>query len=154
LGWAAADSAAKERVLDANREHGETGRRIGCAGHGFEREAAAWNAGANRDCIKINWQFTRRKARKKFSYRRVAEVACHNADREVPLLLLQVRVGVPPPTGAVEGRIAPICPAYVQKGGAATAVPLTATVTEVPDKLFGNGRLLASAWLAGPGLLP
>jgi hypothetical protein len=37
----------------------------------LQREAAAWNARANRDCIKINWQFTRRKARKKFSYRRV-----------------------------------------------------------------------------------
>ena len=36
----------------------------------LQRETAAWNAKANHDRVKINWQFTRRKARRKFGYRR------------------------------------------------------------------------------------
>jgi hypothetical protein len=36
----------------------------------LQRESAAWNNKANRDRIKINWQFTRTKARTKFGYRR------------------------------------------------------------------------------------
>ena len=36
----------------------------------LKRESEAWNARANRDCTKINWQFTRKKARKKFGYER------------------------------------------------------------------------------------
>lgn len=33
-------------------------------------EARAWNRKMNRDQVTINWQFTRRKARKKFGYNR------------------------------------------------------------------------------------
>jgi transposase len=36
----------------------------------LKRESEAWNARANRDCTKINWRFTRKKARKKFGYER------------------------------------------------------------------------------------
>jgi len=36
----------------------------------LQRETAAWNAKANHDRVKINWQFTRRKARHKFGYKR------------------------------------------------------------------------------------
>ena len=36
----------------------------------LQREAAAWNSKVNRNCTKINWQFTRRKARQKFGYKR------------------------------------------------------------------------------------
>jgi transposase len=36
----------------------------------LQRETAAWNAKANHDRVKINWQFTRRKARQKFGYKR------------------------------------------------------------------------------------
>ena len=36
----------------------------------LQRETAAWNDKANRDRVKINWQFTRRKARQKFGYKR------------------------------------------------------------------------------------
>ena len=36
----------------------------------LQRESAAWNARANRECVKINWRFTRQKARQKFGYRR------------------------------------------------------------------------------------
>jgi transposase len=36
----------------------------------LQREAAAWNSKVNRNCTKINWQFTRRKARQKFRYKR------------------------------------------------------------------------------------
>jgi hypothetical protein len=36
----------------------------------LRRESAAWNEQANRKGTKINWGFTRRKARKKFSYKR------------------------------------------------------------------------------------
>jgi hypothetical protein len=36
----------------------------------LQREAAAWNTQGNRDCAKINWQFTRNKARQKFGYKR------------------------------------------------------------------------------------
>lgn len=34
----------------------------------LQRESAAWNSRVNRDCIQINWQFTRKKARLKFGY--------------------------------------------------------------------------------------
>jgi transposase len=34
----------------------------------LQRESAAWNSRVNRDCIQINWQFTRKKARFKFGY--------------------------------------------------------------------------------------
>jgi len=34
----------------------------------LERESQAWNAQINRDRVKINWQFTRKKARAKFRY--------------------------------------------------------------------------------------
>jgi hypothetical protein len=34
----------------------------------LERESRAWNGRANRDRVKINWQFTRKKARAKFRY--------------------------------------------------------------------------------------
>jgi DDE superfamily endonuclease len=34
----------------------------------LERESRAWNRRANRDRVKINWQFTRKKARAKFRY--------------------------------------------------------------------------------------
>jgi hypothetical protein len=36
----------------------------------LQRESAAWNSKVNHDCIKINWQFTRKKARRKFGYKR------------------------------------------------------------------------------------
>ena len=36
----------------------------------LEREAAAWNSKANHNRTRINWQFTRRKARQKFGYKR------------------------------------------------------------------------------------
>jgi DDE superfamily endonuclease len=36
----------------------------------LQREVVAWNARANRDGTKINWQFTRKKARQKFGYTR------------------------------------------------------------------------------------
>jgi hypothetical protein len=36
----------------------------------LKREVEAWSAKANRKRLKINWQFTRRKARKKFGYKR------------------------------------------------------------------------------------
>jgi transposase len=35
----------------------------------LQREAQTWNAKANHDCTKINWQFTRKKARIKFGYK-------------------------------------------------------------------------------------
>ena len=34
----------------------------------LERESRAWNRRINRDRVKINWQFTRKKARAKFRY--------------------------------------------------------------------------------------
>src|ERR1700680_2611211 len=34
----------------------------------LERESRAWNRRANRDRVKINWQFTRKRARAKFRY--------------------------------------------------------------------------------------
>jgi hypothetical protein len=36
----------------------------------LQRQARAWNRKMNRDSVTINWQFTRRKARKKFGYNR------------------------------------------------------------------------------------
>jgi hypothetical protein len=36
----------------------------------LRREAKAWNRRMNRDCIKINWKFDRRAARRKFGYKR------------------------------------------------------------------------------------
>lgn len=36
----------------------------------LRRESLAWNEMANRECIKINWKFTRKKARIKFGYKR------------------------------------------------------------------------------------
>jgi hypothetical protein len=36
----------------------------------LQRESAAWNSKINGDATKINWQFTRKKARKKFGYQR------------------------------------------------------------------------------------
>jgi transposase len=36
----------------------------------LRREAKAWNQRMNRHCITIDWQFTRRKAREKFGYKR------------------------------------------------------------------------------------
>ena len=44
-------------------------RRIPSLGD-LRREARAWNRRMNRHRIKIDWQFTRRKARKKFGYKR------------------------------------------------------------------------------------
>ena len=44
-------------------------RRIPSLGQ-FQREARAWNRKMNRDHVTINWQFTRKKARKKFGYNR------------------------------------------------------------------------------------
>ncbi len=48
-----------------------------CLGHrrisslrDLRRQARAWNRKMNRDRVKINWQFTRKKARKKFGYKR------------------------------------------------------------------------------------
>ena len=35
----------------------------------LRRESRAWNRKINRDCVKINWQFTRKKARAKFGYK-------------------------------------------------------------------------------------
>jgi DDE superfamily endonuclease len=35
----------------------------------LQREAEAWNAKANHDCTKIDWKFTRKKARIKFGYK-------------------------------------------------------------------------------------
>ena len=35
----------------------------------LQQEAGAWNARANHDGVKINWQFTRKKARPKFGYK-------------------------------------------------------------------------------------
>jgi DDE superfamily endonuclease len=35
----------------------------------LQREAQTWNAKANHDCTKIDWQFTRKKARIKFGYK-------------------------------------------------------------------------------------
>lgn len=37
----------------------------------MKRRAHAWNRRMNRDEIKINWTFTRQKARKKFKYRKI-----------------------------------------------------------------------------------
>ena len=34
----------------------------------LKRESRAWNRQMNRDRVKINWQFTRKKAREKFGY--------------------------------------------------------------------------------------
>ena len=36
----------------------------------LQRESTAWNDKANRDRVTINWQFTRKKARIKFGYKR------------------------------------------------------------------------------------
>jgi hypothetical protein len=36
----------------------------------LRQEAKAWNRRMNRDCIKINWKFDRRAARRKFRYKR------------------------------------------------------------------------------------
>jgi hypothetical protein len=36
----------------------------------LRREAKAWNRRMNRDRVTINWRFTRRKARRKFGYKR------------------------------------------------------------------------------------
>ncbi len=44
-------------------------RRIPSLGN-LRREARAWNRSMNRDRITIDWQFTRRKARRKFGYTR------------------------------------------------------------------------------------
>ena len=44
-------------------------RRISSLGQ-LRREARAWNRRMNRGCITIDWQFTRRKAREKFKYKR------------------------------------------------------------------------------------
>jgi hypothetical protein len=35
----------------------------------LQQETAAWNAKANRDCVTIDWRFTRKKARMKFGYK-------------------------------------------------------------------------------------
>src|ERR1700756_749684 len=35
----------------------------------LQQEARAWNRNMNRDLVTINWQFTRRKARRKFGYK-------------------------------------------------------------------------------------
>ena len=35
---------------------------------GLHREARAWNRNMNRGCVTINWQFTRRRAPRKFGY--------------------------------------------------------------------------------------
>jgi hypothetical protein len=34
----------------------------------LQREARAWNRKVNRDKVKIDWRFTRKKARQKFGY--------------------------------------------------------------------------------------
>jgi transposase len=44
-------------------------RRIPSLGQ-LRRQATAWNRKMNRDRVTINWQFTRKKARQKFSYNR------------------------------------------------------------------------------------
>jgi len=44
-------------------------RRIPSLGQ-LQREARAWNRKMNRDRVTINWQFTRKNARKKFGYNR------------------------------------------------------------------------------------
>src|SRR5580658_8940138 len=36
----------------------------------LQSETSAWNTKANHDRVKINWQFTRRRARQKFGYKR------------------------------------------------------------------------------------
>jgi DDE superfamily endonuclease len=36
----------------------------------LNREARAWNQRVNRDCVKINWKFDRKAARRKFGYKR------------------------------------------------------------------------------------
>jgi hypothetical protein len=36
----------------------------------LRREARAWNRRMNRDCVKINWKFDRKTARRKFGYKR------------------------------------------------------------------------------------
>jgi hypothetical protein len=36
----------------------------------LRRETKAWNRKMNRNRVSIDWQFTRRKARKKFGYKR------------------------------------------------------------------------------------
>src|ERR1700756_3968291 len=36
----------------------------------LRQEAKAWNRRMNRDCVKINWKFDRRAARRKFGYKR------------------------------------------------------------------------------------
>ena len=36
----------------------------------LRRESRAWNRRMNRDCIKINWKFDRREARRRFRYKR------------------------------------------------------------------------------------
>ena len=43
----------------------------------LQRESEAWNDKVNRDCTKINWQFTRKKARQKFGYKRSQEKPIH-----------------------------------------------------------------------------
>ena len=44
-------------------------RRIPSLGQ-LQRTTRAWNRKMNRDRVTINWQFTRKKARKKFGYKR------------------------------------------------------------------------------------
>jgi len=44
-------------------------RRIPSLGQ-LQREAKAWNRKMNRDRVIINWQFSRKKARQKFGYKR------------------------------------------------------------------------------------
>ncbi|MGD0976232.1 MAG: hypothetical protein ABR866_19280, partial [Candidatus Korobacteraceae bacterium] len=44
-------------------------RRIPSLGD-LRREATAWNRRMNRNGVTIDWRFTRRKARRKFSYKR------------------------------------------------------------------------------------
>src|ERR1035438_5672794 len=36
----------------------------------LRRESRAWSGRMNRDCVKINWKFDRRSARRKFGYKR------------------------------------------------------------------------------------
>ena len=43
-------------------------RRIPSLGE-LQQEVQAWNRNMNRDCVTINWQFTRAKARRKFGYK-------------------------------------------------------------------------------------
>jgi hypothetical protein len=35
----------------------------------LKRQAKAWNRRTNRACVKINWKFDRKAARKKFCYK-------------------------------------------------------------------------------------